>query len=273
MILSRQTREQERAGRLSEVLPPGFTADHYLDVGCGNGSITKAVGERVMAKHVMGMDVYDQKLEGMSYINIHQSGSTIPLEDASCDLVTCFVSIHHFENPKLLAEVSRVLRPDGFLVIREHDVEPNPDLASYMEMVHWVDAVSRNDSDSLQQYCGFFSYRDICETLESLGLQPDKLVRYADPNPQKLYHASFQKKTIGREIMVPLRVVRTECTMRKENLHSWIQTASAMYQSQVERLLKKNGFDSNHFYRYLPFVHSDKDMLARCIRRYVSKRS
>lgn len=272
MILSRQTREQERAGRLSEVLPHNFTADHHLDVGCGDGSITKAVGERVTATQITGVDVYDQELEGMSYMNICRTGFKIPLQQGSCDLVTCFVSIHHFENQNLLSEISRVLRPGGFLVIREHDVEPDPDLASYIEMVHWVDAVSRNDSNGWQQYCGFFSFGDIYKTLESLGFTAHKMIRYAELNPQKLYHASFQKTSNGHESMVPLRVVRTECTLLRENLHKWIQTASALYQSQMERLLRKNGFDSNHFYRHLPYVRSDKEMLTRCIRRYVLRK-
>lgn len=268
MILSRQTREQERAGRLSEVLPQNFSADHYLDVGCGDGSISKAVGERVMATRITGVDVYDQEIDGLSYINISESGLALPLEDASCDLVTCFVSIHHFEKQNLLADIARVLRPGGYLVIREHDVEPEPDVASFLEMVHWVDAVARNDSDGFRQYCGFFAYEDISKTLESLGFSKEKMVRYADPNPQRIYHASFQKTSLGQESMVPLRVVGTECTMRRGNLHSWIQTASAVYQSQVERLLRQNGFDSNHFYRHLPYVRTDKDMMARCMRRY-----
>jgi len=45
------------------------------------------------------------------------------LQDESVDLVTCLMSIHHFEDFDLmLKEIKRVLKPGGFLFVREHDV-------------------------------------------------------------------------------------------------------------------------------------------------------
>jgi ubiquinone/menaquinone biosynthesis C-methylase UbiE len=263
-----QTRDQERAERLMEVLPADFTASDYLDVGCGDGSITIAVGRRVGAIRITGVDIHDHISNDYSYINVAKCNYRLPVPDASYDLITCFVSIHHFEDQRLLTEIARVLRPNGFLVIREHDVDSSPDTVPYLEMVHWVDSVSRNDLDSLQQYCGFFSYEDICKTLSSLGLSTQAVVRYPEPNPQKLYHASFQKKTTGQEQMVPLRTVPSKYTMRKNNLHEWIKQASAVHQGQVERLLRKHGYDRNHFFRGLVSTRSDEQMLAKCIRRY-----
>ena len=45
---------------------------------------------------------------------------SLPLPDASMDAVLCSVSAHHWENPSVrLAEVARVLRPGGRMVIAE----------------------------------------------------------------------------------------------------------------------------------------------------------
>ena len=46
----------------------------------------------------------------------------------SLDLVTCYTSLHHFARdklPTLLREIRRVLRPGGYLFVRELDFTPN----------------------------------------------------------------------------------------------------------------------------------------------------
>jgi SAM-dependent methyltransferase len=47
------------------------------------------------------------------------------IPDASLDLVTCFVGLHHMTEARLkpfLASVARVLRPGGRFIVRDHDV-------------------------------------------------------------------------------------------------------------------------------------------------------
>jgi SAM-dependent methyltransferase len=48
------------------------------------------------------------------------------IADASVDLVTCYVGLHHMTAERLtpfLASVARILRPGGVFIVRDHDVD------------------------------------------------------------------------------------------------------------------------------------------------------
>ena len=62
----------------------------------------------------------------------------IALPEQSVQLVTCIMSMHHFRDfPKMTSEIQRVLRPNGYLFIREHDVPAdNPKLAQHLVEMH-----------------------------------------------------------------------------------------------------------------------------------------
>lgn len=62
------------------------------------------------------------------------------LPDASIDLVTCYVGLHHMTVQRLrpfLASVHRVLRPGGLFIVRDHDVA-NDDLRALVSLAHTV---------------------------------------------------------------------------------------------------------------------------------------
>jgi SAM-dependent methyltransferase len=101
-----------------------------LDAGCGLGyglEIIAAAG----AKSVTGVDLDPEavaeaeKRFGKHAAAVEQGDlRELPFEDASFDLAICFEAIEHVEGPeKALAELRRVLRPDGVLIVSS----PNPD--------------------------------------------------------------------------------------------------------------------------------------------------
>lgn len=102
-----------------------------LDVACGVGygiEILAAAG----AAAVTGIDV-DPAAVAESKARFGEHAKEIlegdlrqlPLEDDSFDLVVSFETIEHVDDPeKALAELRRVLRPDGVLIISS----PNPDV-------------------------------------------------------------------------------------------------------------------------------------------------
>ena len=52
------------------------------------------------------------------------------------DLVTSLMALHHMEDPDaIIVEISRVLRPGGVFIIREHDCDP-PELAISIDVMH-----------------------------------------------------------------------------------------------------------------------------------------
>jgi SAM-dependent methyltransferase len=62
------------------------------------------------------------------------------LPDASVDLVTCYIGLHHCPLDKLDAFVSsivRVLKPGGLFILRDHDVT-TPEMHTFVSLVHAV---------------------------------------------------------------------------------------------------------------------------------------
>ena len=96
-----------------------------LDLGCNNGSITRAYLEHG-AKKVVGVDIDEAAiLEAQSRFSDMASlsflcGTTtaLPLADASVDMIVSFDVFEHVEFPDvILAECHRVLTPGGVLVL------------------------------------------------------------------------------------------------------------------------------------------------------------
>jgi 2-polyprenyl-3-methyl-5-hydroxy-6-metoxy-1,4-benzoquinol methylase len=92
-----------------------------LDAGCGEGYGT-ALLSAAGAKSVVGVDVDSETLEGARerYGLDFQVADVrdLPFPDGSFDLVVCFETIEHVEEPeRALAHLRRVLAPDGILVI------------------------------------------------------------------------------------------------------------------------------------------------------------
>ena len=94
-----------------------------LDIACGAGYGTELLARK--ASYAYGIDISP---EAVNYAKTkhHRDNLTywigdccaIPMDDASVDIVVSFETIEHIENhPLFLAEIKRVLRPDGILII------------------------------------------------------------------------------------------------------------------------------------------------------------
>jgi len=62
------------------------------------------------------------------------------IPDASLDLVTCYIGLHHCPREKLadyIQSIHRVLRPEGFFVLRDHDAGTD-DARTFCSLVHTV---------------------------------------------------------------------------------------------------------------------------------------
>lgn len=55
----------------------------------------------------------------VNFVNPSPKG-TLPLDDSSCDLITCFGTLHHIPNVSyVFAELARCLRAGGYMLVRE----------------------------------------------------------------------------------------------------------------------------------------------------------
>lgn len=112
----------------------------YVDIGCGNGVLTKTVAENLGIKeeNVYGIDV--SKPTKTMGINIFEyDGKNIPDELPRFDIATLFVVLHHLENKKqaqkLLKLIYDNMNKGGYLIIKEHEIKNEQD-AAYWRVIH-----------------------------------------------------------------------------------------------------------------------------------------
>ncbi|WP_328422154.1 class I SAM-dependent methyltransferase [Streptomyces sp. NBC_00443] len=102
-----------------------------LDVGCGTGNLLRATGQRHRNVDLVGLDP-DPKALARAGRKARRAGLTVRLDrgfaqelpygDGSFDRVFSSLMLHHLDSTSkdaLLAEVRRVLRPEGLLVLAD----------------------------------------------------------------------------------------------------------------------------------------------------------
>jgi len=88
-----------------------------LDIGCGDGSIAKAIVAERPEYDIRGLDVF-KRPHAWIPVDVFD-GWTIPLPDRSVDWITIVDVLHHTDDPKvLLAESARVARLG--VVLKDH---------------------------------------------------------------------------------------------------------------------------------------------------------
>jgi SAM-dependent methyltransferase len=114
------------------------SGERVLDVACGTGVVTRTAAGRVgEAGSVVGLDINAAMLDvARGAASVHGSGVewceasvlAMPLPDAAFDVVLCQQGLQQFpDRPAALAEIYRVLRPDGRLAASVWaDLEQNP---------------------------------------------------------------------------------------------------------------------------------------------------
>jgi len=110
-----------------------------LDVACGPGIVTAAMAGR--AKSVIAFDATPAMLDrarkrcagaGLDNVRFEQGdAAAMPFDAAAFDGIVTRLAVHHFLEPgRVLAEMYRVLRPGGILVIADVISSENADEAA-----------------------------------------------------------------------------------------------------------------------------------------------
>lgn len=106
------------------------TSLKVLDLGCGDGVAEMFVQQYFPAWKVEGIDVSRESIAMAKQLQLTNSnfavydGIHIPFEDESFDMVIVAGVLHHVEfslHAAMAAEMKRVLKPGGRLVIYEHN--------------------------------------------------------------------------------------------------------------------------------------------------------
>jgi ubiquinone/menaquinone biosynthesis C-methylase UbiE len=143
----RRTAEEAAAFLLPE-LKAGM---RLLDVGCGPGSITRGLAERLAPGEVVGIDLAKEALasarqdaaeRGLGNLRyVEGSVYELPFPDGSFDVVFAHQVLQHLKEPSAaIREMLRVLRTGGWLAVRDVDwgtvayFPPDPWLDRFLEV-------------------------------------------------------------------------------------------------------------------------------------------
>lgn len=82
------------------------------------------------------------------YVALDYGPLSKEIPDASMDLVTCYIGLHHCPLDKLdefVRSIVRVLRPNGIFILRDHDVR-TPEMFTFVSLVHTVFNAGLNET-------------------------------------------------------------------------------------------------------------------------------
>lgn len=214
--VSSESRARKRAKELAALLPSSFRFNALLDIGCADGSITSALGDVLRTSCTQGVDVQGSKYaEGRALrckLSVYD-GVHLPFGDASFDVVSAIMCLHHVREPALLlADIARVLKPGGWLLVREHDCPNEGALATKLDVTHGLYAlvwrVPPEDPDFLDGsfYSNYQTQTEWAATIAKAGLLPQPPT--ATRGGQHIYTQAFvrlpspwlpcQSKSTGR---------------------------------------------------------------------------
>jgi ubiquinone/menaquinone biosynthesis C-methylase UbiE len=172
---------ENSAGYLLDHLRPGLD---LLDVGCGPGTITLDLAGRVAPGAVVGIDASAEVIEKAAALAVEQGATgcifetgdvyDLRFDDAAFDVVHAHQVLQHLVDPvAALVELRRVLRPDGWLAVRDSDYAAfawaplDPALDRWLELYHQVTRHNRAEPDAGRFLLGWVQragYRDIVAT-------------------------------------------------------------------------------------------------------------
>ena len=127
-------------------------------------------------------------------------GSFVPLNDyapidlpaQSADLVSCFVGLHHMAQDKLapfLRSIASIVRPGGYLVVRDHDVRGKP-MHDFVSLAHCVFNAGLGESwaTNAAELRYFDSVDEWIRRIEAAGFEHtgERIVQDGDPSENVL---------------------------------------------------------------------------------------
>lgn len=143
----------ETLGSLVELVPED-AGGRWIDLACGPGLVSRALAARVAA--VEGFDLTPAMIEkasaearaaGVENVAFSLGDATaLDSPDASYDGAITRFSLHHIPVPgRVVAEMARVVRPGGWVVIGDHLTDEEGDAAAWHQEIerlrdptHWA---------------------------------------------------------------------------------------------------------------------------------------
>jgi len=146
--------KKEMVRQTKAILPSAVEIDGYLEIG-STGRYVKGLrksldisGPVYLSNDVVPDNSLPEIMERGGFgtagtffdLNNYEPIPQSAIRDASLDLVTCYIGLHHCPRENLAAyvqSVHRVLRPGGYFVLRDHDAGTE-DAKTFCSLVHTV---------------------------------------------------------------------------------------------------------------------------------------
>lgn len=210
--LAKQKAEMTR--QTLELLGEKRNIDGYLEIGTTGRYVSHLRKQvRFTGRLLLVHDV----APGMSPVDIVERGGLakvgefLPLADyaplpdsvadASLELVTCYIGLHHARPeslPPFLASVARVLKPGGLFILRDHDVCDEP-MRAFVALAHTVFNAGLGETwdTNAAELRHFAPVAHWCALLAAAGLE-DRGTRLAQANdPSCNLLMAFEKRSAG----------------------------------------------------------------------------
>jgi len=146
-----------RIGEIAKAVAPATA----IDLGAGGGHVTYAMAPH--AGHVIASDLSTDMLgvvaaeaerRGLGNVTtLTADAGALPLADASCDMLACRFSVHHWHDPAAgLAQARRVLKPGAPAVFVDVIAPPEPAADTHLQAVELLRDPSHGRDYSLREW-------------------------------------------------------------------------------------------------------------------------
>jgi 2-polyprenyl-3-methyl-5-hydroxy-6-metoxy-1,4-benzoquinol methylase len=233
-----KTRHVERAVRCLRLLVSANISRQqmrtwtYLDVGCGDGTITDEITKAITCARTIATDIESPH---SGYLRIVDD--RIPFETGAADFVTCFMTLHHLENfDAMMREISRTMKLGAYLYVRDHNVKTT-EQSTYIDFIHLLHSV-HNHGQRKHMHMRYTSKEELTHSICSYGFSmvTSEDVYLSIYNPQMIYHALFRKSSDvpQAETYIP-KWIRTDYNYENKNLVGYYRKN----QTQVLKCIRK----------------------------------
>lgn len=193
--------QRDVGNQLLSRLPEDFSPGRWLDMGCGTGHFSRALGARFAGSQGIALDIAEGMLSHASPLGgathfVAGDAECLPLQDSTCDLIFSSLAVQWCEDfAAVLSEARRVLKPGGIFAFASLCVGTLFELRDSWRQVDGMVHVNR--------FREFATYEQLCagSGLQAISLQTRPHVLHY-PDVRSLTH---ELKALGAHNLNPGR--------------------------------------------------------------------
>jgi ubiquinone/menaquinone biosynthesis C-methylase UbiE len=218
-----------------------ISGGRVLDVATGTGSFVQFLLDGLHDhEEIVGIDANPERSTAFAEAFadrddvrfIEMDAHRLTFEDGSFDTVCVSNSLHHFADPApVLAEMLRVLRPGGHVIVNEMYRDGQSETQeTHVQLHHWWAAVGTVRGEVHRE-----TYRraEIVEIVERLGLTDLRLVDLADPVEDPHDPATVAELEAAIDRYLGLADGHAELQQRGEELRTRLREVGARSATQL----------------------------------------